>query len=1002
MATNFLTAALPALLAQTARRQPAQPAAQQVNPFDQFDAAPAAPVALRERSPVPEMVVAPQPPRPQQAPPRTPDQARKDAADAATQGLPEGMMWSPDGKSAIPIPGVPPKAGAPGAPATPQAMEEARQEALAKVKLARTLRQRSKEDWFTGGGWQTLANVPFVGQRQFDFSQDAETLKNAAALQRIMEMSAANGGKNPLTPLSNADFKALATSLTNLDPGQSDEQFQNNLDVIEDLYKRMYQGAGGVDLEKDLAPPKPDDTPPPPATGAADAPESAAKAPPTSIGIDRSTIPTADEGQGTPQASTKVKTVEDPWLKRHGPKIGLMLSGGIPDDKILAYMRENGAPENFRIQDQLAWRRTPAFRLWKQQNPRAAWRIDPNVEVPLNEAEAADATLAASPVGSFVEGVSRVPLSAAMGAAALAGQGEWADDMERRRQIMRAANAPANIAGNLVGAVFLPGPKGLPGMIGSGAGYSAVDAFGSTQGDVGERFSNALAGGASGALLSGAIGGATRLPKVLPARRLPGGEDAQALAEAARAEGVPLSRPIIDPSRRTPMAYLESSIGGGGPVQRSLRATEEALESRAGEIAGRGAPQTPDLMGQRAQDAMRRDLTQQRAQASKIYDRASELSSTLPVYGQQIVQELDTELAKLGRNPNSNRALINYLESVRGDFINADGRLVAKTVDDIRQIRTNLAADLNTRNLTRTPAERIISRALDKGRRDIERDLLDGGPKGAQARDLYREGDVRWKLAKRDEKQVVERLLGPADNPISGKATMDRAMQWLNNGTEGRSQAARFWSKLNPTEKQDFAATVASSWGRRAPDEPFSPALFVANTRSIPPSSRRLLFGEEGARSIANLRALSRAYSDSISKLNNSRSGVVQNWNKFINSVTRHSPTVGGMGGGAIGGVPGAIAGAAAGSAITGSMAYAHNLAARALMNPDLTRWLANAPRQTEPGAIRRYIDKLPGIAAKQPGIADEVLGLRTALLNSLSGSKASENDAAQAPDREQ
>ena len=879
MATNFLTAVLPALLAQD--RGSRAPAPQQGNPFDQFDASTAAPVAQRARAPVPEMVVAPQP---QQPPARTPAQARGDIASAATQGLPEGMMWGPDGKTAIPIPGVPGKPGAPGTPPTPQAMEEARQEAINKVKLARTLRQRSKEDWFTGGGWQGLSGVPFIGQAPYDFAKDAETLKNAAALQRIMEMSAANGGKNPLTPLSNADFQALASSLTNLDPGQSDEQFQSNLDVIEDLYKRMYQGAGGVDLEKDLTPPAPGAPPPaaPAAAGKGGAPEGAAKVPPTSIGIDRSTILATDEGQGTPQASTKVKTVEDPWLKRHGPKIGLMLSGGVPDDKILAYMRDNGAPANFRIQDQLAWRRTPDFQVWKRQNPKAAWKIDPHIEVPLDEGEQADAAIAASPVGSFVEGVSRVPLSAVMGAAALTGQGEWADDMERRREIMRAGNPKTNIAGNLAGAFLLPGPKGLPGMIGSGAGYGAVDAFGSTKGDLGGRFANALAGGTTGALLSGGIGAATRVPKVFPARRVPGGEDAQALAEAAQAEGVPLSRPIVDPSRRNAMAYLESSIGGGTPVQRSLRATEEGIERRAAEVAGPGTPQERGLMGQRTQDAMRRDLTQQRAQASKIYDRASELSSKLPVYGQQIVSELDTELAKLGRNPNSNRALIDYLESVRGDFINADGKLVAKTVEDIRNIRTNLSADINTRNLTRTPAERIISRVLDRGRKDIERDLLDGGPKGAQARDLYREGDVRWKLAKRDEKQVVEKLLGPADNPVPGKDTMNRALQWLNSGAEGRSQAARFWSKLNPTEKQDFAATVASSWGRRAPDEPFSPALFVANTRSIPPSSRRLMFGEEGAQSIANLRALSKAYSETAGALNRSRSGVVINWGNEI------------------------------------------------------------------------------------------------------------------------
>ncbi|MEG8040610.1 hypothetical protein QP166_15140 [Sphingomonas sp. LR60] len=67
-------------------------------------------------------------------------------------------------------------------------------------------------------------------------------------------MAKTNGGKNPLTPLSNSDFQALASSLSNLDTGQSDDQFQNNVQRVIDMYSRAYTGAGGTDLEGDLDP----------------------------------------------------------------------------------------------------------------------------------------------------------------------------------------------------------------------------------------------------------------------------------------------------------------------------------------------------------------------------------------------------------------------------------------------------------------------------------------------------------------------------------------------------------------------------------------------------------------------------------------------------------------------------------------------------------------------------------------------------------------------------
>lgn len=123
-----------------------------------------------------------------------------------------------------------------GGQKAPDELAALRAEAIDKIKLARSLQQRSRDGWFTTGFGSSIARQ-VGGTGAYDLARDTETLKNAGALTRIMEMSKQNGGKNPLTPLSNSDFEALSNSLSNIDPSQSDEQYQANVQRIIDLYQ---------------------------------------------------------------------------------------------------------------------------------------------------------------------------------------------------------------------------------------------------------------------------------------------------------------------------------------------------------------------------------------------------------------------------------------------------------------------------------------------------------------------------------------------------------------------------------------------------------------------------------------------------------------------------------------------------------------------------------------------------------------------------------------------
>lgn len=189
-------------------------------------------------SPAPQGVLVGAPPKPDkpEAPkttwtPITPEQA-------SARGLDPKKTWQISSEGKVePI-------GDSGNVISDQDKADLKTEALTKLKLIKSLGERSRNGWFaTGFGATTAGSIP--GTTAYDVKNDTATVSNSGALQRIMEMAKTNGGKNPLTPLSNSDFQALSQSVSNLDPAQSDEQYQRNLGVYKDIFTRAYIAAGG-------------------------------------------------------------------------------------------------------------------------------------------------------------------------------------------------------------------------------------------------------------------------------------------------------------------------------------------------------------------------------------------------------------------------------------------------------------------------------------------------------------------------------------------------------------------------------------------------------------------------------------------------------------------------------------------------------------------------------------------------------------------------------------
>jgi hypothetical protein len=573
------------------------------------------------------------------------------------------------------------------------------------------------------------------------------------------------------------------------------------------------------------------------------------------------------------------------------------------------------------------------------------------------------------------------------------GNGQY-DANLRRQNALDDYDTQNNFGARLGGQLAAGAPMALVGgsalgrqVVASGAQGLAYG-FGSGRDGFSDRAQNALVGGAIGAGLPVAMRGASsairEVPDWLRGRAVT--DAGREIAQAADQEGVTISRPIAEPAARRRMGNLQASVGGAGPVDRSLAATAAGIEERAGQLGAGGAAQERGSMGQRVQTAVNANLQGAKNVARRIYDQAAQRAGNAPIQATEAVSVLDRQIAELSENAGQNRELIGYLNTVRGDLVDEAGNARPKTIGAIRDLRTGMSGEINRRNLGHTNAERLVSEALDAAGADITRDLGQASP---EALALYNRGDRMWRVQAENRRQIVERLTGPADNPIMGAAVMDRLQSAASGSTP---HFRRMWAMLPPQDRLDAAATIAARAGRRSPDEAFSPAQFIAWARTLPDSARQVAFGPEGARSIANLSRLSRELIDTRAALNNSKSGVVRNYAAFFrNLVSGGAPgaLLGAMGGSTM---TGTAAGLAVGATATAGGAAIRNLSARALMSPDMSRWIAAGARMSNPSSIRAHIGRLSSIAARDPAIAQEVTGLRQALLRA-----ANDNTMAQA-----
>lgn len=862
----------------------------------------------------------------------------------------------------------------------------------AKAKTAETLRNnlatidRIIKDADDNGGWgETGASgafmraLPVSGTAGYSLESELATLKANNAFTGLIAL-ADQGIK--LTPISNEEVKLAASSIANLDPNADHETFMRTLRGLRDKYNQTLAGlegpsesdpqtaaqmtkwAGGV-----VAPqggPAPG-TPPRGPTGD------------VTFDMDTGTGAFGSEIKAdrlTPQQQTAL----DAFLKANagnpnfGPErltafyqsVGIQ-GGAMPgDDAFYNAVRsgnEFGTQPDYTASDEEAKRRAleASYEVVPEGGDVSTFGLDKGV------------TLNLSDELMGVAGGVRDTFSG----------GSFGQGYQRERDIERALQSrsreEAGIAPELTGSLLAPAgvfgtARTVRQFANQGAALGGVAGFGQGEGLSGST-SNALlgagVGAAAGAAFSQAPGAVNALAQSGPGQRLtamirPRGEVNREVVEAGARQNIPVRQPDARPETRNALAVVEASPTQGARVKATLDADKAAVRSRLSEVSGDGTRLDNFSMGERIQAAGQREIVKTRAQANAMYGRATTLAGDTKVAPQQAIKAIDDNIAELTQaGPKGNAGAIKYLKDLRSDLARGD-----LSIDQLRSIRTNMRGQISERNLTATDAERRVGDVLRAASADIERGLA-GNP---QALGAYKSADKFYQEKQAFIKDVVQKFTGSRNNPLSAEqaATKFKAMM-QNKGDYKRF--SEMMKRLDPEERSDIAASIGESMGTARNGE-FTLAALSSNVEKLNPRALRDLFGEDGAKAIADLRIIARAKADTANGLNNSKSGVVTaGTNQFKDVIL-------GVVGGGIAGLPGAVAGMAARGGVE---RLSSARAARLLLNPDFTKWLRQTPNTTNPAVINRHFDRLNKIASREQAFLMDAKALQEFLAGQVS-----------------
>jgi hypothetical protein len=506
---------------------------------------------------------------------------------------------------------------------------------------------------------------------------------------------------------------------------------------------------------------------------------------------------------------------------------------------------------------------------------------------------------------------------------------------------------------------------------GAGALYGAGEADGA-----GNMAAGAATGGALGALIGGGVGaGASALGRrfgpqlsALTARTDPEVADT---ARAALSENVRIIEPMVNDRAIRRTGVLEANNLTAPIIRGGIERVAGDIEQGVGRLGQNGAPMGNQRMGDMVRDVVVRVREEDRALSKAAYDAAEAIDGDPMVDLVTMRAKLDDEIARLSRTPGTNKAQIDLLMTTRDDIAQP------MPLSAVRDLRTNLRDNISANNLGRTRAEARLLGALEAGKNDIRGSLSAAGQKAWDAADALYTGQMKFRA------KVLEPLVGKDIDKLGSEQLAERLRGMMSPRGNGRAMAS-LHRRMTAEESRDLAATFAEGLGRKSPDDPFSTATLVTQARRFSPAARETIFGPQGAQSLNNLIRLSRRLERSVGDINRSRTAPPM-LELFRNGARGVVLGLMGAGGGlATQNAAGVGLGVAVGATIAGAGAVRRSFSAKALMNPNVQKWLDRASNVSNPREANLALVQLRTLAAREPALASEIVPIHQFLLENM------------------
>ncbi len=224
------------------------------------------------------------------------------------------------------------------------------------------------------------------------------------------------------------------------------------------------------------------------------------------------------------------------------------------------------------------------------------------------------------------------------------------------------------------------------------------------------------------------------------------------------------------------------------------------------------------------------------------------------------------------------------------------------------------------------------------------------------------------------------RAAAASQNPFAGMSG-EQVFGKLEGMAKSKGDSARFAATMNglsPDEASAVRSTFIHMGGQPTPGAQnaegngFSIARWLTHWNTMTPQAKTVLFGQGEMRAAMNdLATVADRVKGSERLAGHSNTGAVNDFNK----------TTGGL----YGAVAALVTGHPVIAAGLAAPAAYQKLSANILTSPRLLRWLTRVPQQAGVDGQFGYLSKLSTIAAREPAIASQVLGLRDSLRSAIS-----------------